>query len=287
MFASLSRSWEFSKMSYKLLGQHKHLLVFPMVSTLAAAVVTLSFILPMWQTGQLAEWIELLDDESVAGGDAMMYVTAFLFYFCNYFVVIFFNSGLVACVLRIMNGEEAPVSYGMSMAFKRMPQILGWALVSAIVGVVLKVIENSNKKAGRFISAIFGAAWTAVTYFVIPVVVVEGVGPVEAFKRSMQTIKSTWGTALAGNFSMGFFAFLVMLPVFLGLFALMWLVGAAQSLAGLIAFGVVAVILFVIAAAITGAADMIFKTYLYAYATGKTVPADLDTARFEDAFRQR
>lgn len=287
MFRTFARSWEFSKMSYKLLAQHKHLLVFPLISTLAASVVTLSFALPMWQTGQLATWLEFLDEESIASADPIMYVTAFLFYFCNYFVIIFFNSGLVACVLRIMNGEEAPVSYGISMAFKRLPQILGWALVAAVVGVVLKAIEKSNKKAGRFVSMLFGAAWTAVTYFVIPVVVVDGVGPVEAFKRSMRTIKATWGTALAGNFSMGFFAFIVMLPVMLGLMALMFLMVSLQSLAGMIAVGIVAVLLIFLSAAITAAADMIFKTYLYAYATGKTVPAEIDTARFSDAFSPR
>ena len=47
---------------------------------------------------------------------------------------------------------------------KRLPQIVGWSLVSAVVGVILKAIENSNKKAGRLVSALFGAAWTAVTY---------------------------------------------------------------------------------------------------------------------------
>ena len=287
MFMSLSRSWDFSKMSYRLIGQHKHLLIFPLVSTMAALIVSLSFALPMWQTGQLAEWLELMGDESTARGDVMMYVMAFLFYFCNYFTIVFFNTGLVACVMRIMNGEEAPVSYGMGMAFKRMPQILGWALVSAVVGVLLKAIENSNKKAGLFISSLFGAAWTAVTYFVVPVVVVDGVGPIEAFKRSMSTLKSTWGTALAGNFSMGFLAFLVMLPIILGMFALGWLMISMQSMVGLIIVGVVGVVLMVMATAVTGAADMIFKTYLYAYATGKSIPAEVDTGCFRDAFRQR
>lgn len=287
MFRSLSQSWEFSKMSYKLIGQHKHLLIFPMVSSLAAALVTISFILPLWQTGQLAEWLTFLDEETATSADPMMYVTAFLFYFCNYFAIVFFNSGLVACVMRIMNGQEAPVSYGMGVALKRLPQIAGWALVSAVVGVILKAIENSHKKAGRVISALFGAAWTAVTYFVIPVVVVDGVGPVEAFKRSTGTLKSTWGTALSGNFSLGFLSFLVMLPVVLVLFALGALMASLQSPLGMAAVVVLGVVLLVVAMAVTGAADMVFKAFLYAHATGKSIPAEIDTSRFDDAFRQR
>ena len=287
MFRSLSRSWEFSKMSYRLIGQNKQLLVFPIISTLAALLVSASFLLPLWHSGQLSEWLTFMDEESAAVGDPMMYITAFLFYFCDYFVIVFFNAALLACVMRIMNGEEAPISYGVGMAMKRLPQITGWALLSAVVGVVLKAIEKSNDKVGRIVSALFGSAWTAVTYFVVPVVVVEGAGPVAAFKRSLNTLKTTWGTALVGNFSLGFLAFLVMLPVLLIVFALGWMALSAGSIVGLIAVGSLAVLLIVVATAFTGAADMVFKGLLYTYATGKSLPENIDMDGFDDAFRSR
>jgi hypothetical protein len=178
-------------MSYRLLGQHKRLILFPTVSSIAAVLVIASFVLPLWRTGQLEQWMAFMDEESMSEGNPMMYVTAFLFYFCNYFVIVFFNSALVACVMKIINGESAPVSYGLSFALKRLPQILGWALVSAVIGVILKAVENSNKKAGALIASLLGSAWTALTYFVIPVIVIDGVGPVEAFKRSVKTMKTT------------------------------------------------------------------------------------------------
>jgi hypothetical protein len=287
MFESFSRSWDFARMSYRLLGEHKRLILFPIVSSIAAALVTASFALPLWQTGLLAEWWQFMDEQSAAQGDARMYLTAFLFYFCNYFTIVFFNTGLIACVLKIINGEDATVAYGLSFAVKRLPQILGWALVSAIIGVILKIVERSNKKAGALISSLLGSAWTALTYFVVPVIVVDGVGPVEAFKRSTRTLKSTWGTALMGNFSLGLFGFLLMLPVILVLFGLFFLGMANGSVTGMIAVGVIAVPLVMVVASITSAADAIFKTYLYAYATGSTVPASIDTTQFSDAFRQR
>ena len=286
MFATLSRSWEFARMSYSLLGQHKRLILFPIISSIAAFLVMASFVLPLWQTGVLAEWSQFMDEEAAAqGGNVLMYVIAFLFYFCNYFVIVFFNTGLIACVLQVMNGEEPTISYGVAFAGKRLPQILGWSLVSAVVGVILKAIENSNKKASAFISAILGSAWTALTYFVVPVIVVDGVGPIEAFKRSTKTLKSTWGTALVGNFSLGFFAFLVALPVILILIGLFVLAMMGKSVIGMIAVGVLAVPAIMIVAAITSAADAVFKTYLFAYATGRTMPANVDTSSFGEAFR--
>ncbi len=40
-------------------------------------------------------------------------------------------------------------------------------------------------------------------------------------------------------------------------------------------------------AATTTAAGTVFRTYLYAYATGRTIPENLDTSRFDDAFRRK
>lgn len=287
MFESLSRSWEFSKMSYGLLFRRKRLILFPVISSLAAALVLASFVLPLWQAGVLAEWSQFMDAEAANTTSPMMYVTAFCFYFCNYFVIVFFNTGLVACVLKIMNGEEATVSYGLSFAMKRLPQIFGWALFSAVIGVLLKVVENSHKKAGALIASVLGSAWTALAYFVVPVIVTDGVGPVEAFKRSVKTLKSTWGTALVGNFSMGLFSFLLMLPVLLVLFVLFGLAVAAESAAATVAVVLLAIPVFMLLAATTTAAGTVFRTYLYAYATGRTIPENLDTSRFDDAFRRR
>jgi hypothetical protein len=137
------------------------------------------------------------------------------------------------------------------------------------------------------IAAVLGSAWTALAYFVVPVIVTDGVGPVEAFKRSVRTLKSTWGTALVGNFSMGFFSFLLMLPVLLVLFVLFGLAVAYESSIGLVAVVLLAIPVFMLLAATTTAAGTVFRTYLYAYATGRTVPEDLDTSRFGDAFRRK
>ncbi|MHC4886537.1 MAG: DUF6159 family protein [Planctomycetota bacterium] len=274
-------------MSYRLLGEHKRLVVFPLISSVAAVLVLASFLLPLWQMDLLSEWWQFMDEESMAQGDPLMYLVVFLFYFCNYFTIVFFNTGLMACTLKIINGEEAPVSYGLSFAAKRLPQIVGWALVSAVVGVLLEVVERANKKAGALIASLLGSAWTALTYFVVPVIVVDGVGPVEAFKRSTRALKSTWGTALVGNFSLNFFSFLFTVPLMLILFVLFWLAMSNGSEAGMVAVGVLAVPLIMVVIAITSAADAIFKTFLFTYATGRTVPAGIDTAAFADAFRQR
>ncbi len=291
MFATIGRSWQFAKISYGIIWDFKKLIIFPLLSTIAAAAIIASFVAPLWASGTLETWLAFLDEESGTAASTSdqvtMYVTLFLFYLCNYFVLVFFNAALTACAMKVVDGETPTVGYGLSMAGKRLPQIAAWAFVSAVIGVILKAIENMNEKAGYFIAAILGTAWTALTYFVVPVVVMEGVGPITAIKRSVGTLKSTWGEALVGNFSMGILAFLVIIPagILVGVLGAMAYAAGNVIMVGLLI--AVAVLIMVIAFAATGAADVVFKALLYNHATGRSVPANVDQSVFQDAFRSK
>lgn len=282
MFATLSRSWEYAKISYGVLWENKQLVIFPILSSIAAVLVMASFLVPLWSSGMIERMTG--DDPAAAPSDAVMYSILFAFYFCNYFVIVFFNSALTACAMRVINGEQPTVGDGLAVAMKRLPQIAGWAFVSAIVGVVLQIVENAHEKAGQFISAILGSAWTALTYFVVPVIVVEGVGPVEAFKRSTGTLKSQWGTALVGGFSLGFLGLLVIVPIVLVGGGLVWLATQSMGTPGLVAAIAVALVLLAIGFAVNSAAGIVFKALLYNFATNRSLPQGVDASHFGDAF---
>src|SRR5262249_42533910 len=125
----------------------------------------------------------------------------------NYFVIVFFNSALVACAIIRFKGGDPTVSDGLRAAGNRFPQILAWALASATVGVILRAIESRSEKVAQFAAALVGAAWSIATFFVVPVLVVERVGPVDAVKRSLSVLTRTWGEALTANFGVGFIKF--------------------------------------------------------------------------------
>ena len=282
MFETLTRSWEYAKISYGMIWENKQLVIFPILSSLAAILVMASFLVPLWSTGMIDRMTS--DDPATAVSDAVLYSILFAFYFCNYFVIVFFNSALTACAMRVINGEQPSVADGLAVATRRLPQILAWAFVSAIVGVILQAIENANEKAGRFISAILGSAWTALTYFVVPVIVVDGVGPVQAFKSSVSTLKKQWGTALVGGFSLGFLGLLVIIPVALVGGALIWLATQSMGTPGLIAAIAVAVVLFAIGMAVNSAAGVVFKALLFNFATNRSLPQGINASHFGDAF---
>ncbi len=256
--------------------------MFPILSGICCLLVLASFAAPFIallvvqqkQPEDIPEWI--------------YYVTAFLFYFCNYFVIIFFNSALTSCALMRFNGHTPSLGGGLAAAWIRLPQILAWALVSATVGVLLKIIENIHEQVGALVSALLGTAWSIVTFFVVPVLVVEKVGPIDAVKRSVEILKRTWGEALVGHFGIGIFIFLLALPLVLLLFVGIMLCFGGQVLLPLgIAVVLLAVLGFLGLMAVSSAMDNVFTAALYQYAAQGQVAPGFNESTFRHAFRSK
>jgi uncharacterized protein DUF6159 len=282
MFERIATGWALMKQSFAVLRSDKELLVFPFVSGIACLIVTASFAAPALLIPGLRDL--LLDKES-GRQQPLAYVLLFLFYVATYFVIVFFNSALVSCALKRMAGGDPTVSYGFQEAIGRLPQIAAWAVVSATVGVILKAIESKSKTLGRFVVSLVGAGWAIATYFVVPVLVVERVGPWDALKRSAGLVRRTWGEALAGNMGLGFIIFLAILPGFA-------LMGVGFVLAGVMNQAVVAgigigagVIWIMCVSLVSSAVQSILLTALYLYASQGTAPDQFDPALLQHAFR--
>jgi Family of unknown function (DUF6159) len=273
MFERISNGWSMARSSWRVLMSDKKLLLFPIVSGILSLLVFASFAVPLAVLGEG----KLLD----ANGNLQiwMYPIIFAFYFCSYFVVIFCNAALVSCALLKFNGQESTLGDGFRAAAARFPQILGWALVSATVGLLLKAIENVNEKIGSWVSMLLGAAWTIMTYFVVPVLVVEKVGPIEAIGRSTSLLKKTWGEAVVGKIGLGLFLMLLAIPIVLLLVIGVALLAHSPAL-GIIVLvaGGVAMLLYM---AVSAAMNM---TAVYQYAAHDRCPDGFESETIARAF---
>lgn len=282
MFQRISNGWELAKESFYVLRMDKELLVFPLTSGIACLAVLASFAVPLWNS----PYANVVFEEGGMPQDPVAWVILFAFYLVNYFVIIFFNSGLIACAIIRFKGGDPTLADGFRAATNRLPQILGWAAVSATVGLILRVIESRSERAGQFAAALLGAGWSIATYFVVPVLVVERTGPIEGVKRSLSVLRKTWGEALFANFGIGFLVFLASLigivPLVLGGMAL----ASGQALVGgaLVACGIVALILV---ALVSSALDSILIAALYIYAAEGSVPQHFDNSLLQGAFAAR
>ena len=279
MFERLSNGFDLARSSWQVLRDDKKLIVFPIISGLACVVVLISFAVPLVL---LTPWDQFKNNQNNFQVPPWTYAVAFAFYFCNYFVIVFCNAALISCALLRFNGESCTLGDGFAAAASRLPQILAWSLVSAAVGVVLKVIENVHEKAGEFISAILGTVWTITTYFVVPVLVVEKVGPFEAVRRSVQILRKTWGESLVGHMGIGFFMFLLAIPGILILLLGIYLF-VTQGILGAVV--VARGILYLLGCmAISSALNVIFLSAMYQYAVNREVPSGFDAHALESAF---
>jgi len=285
MFDKITNGMSLARSSWGVLAKDKHLIWFPLVSGFLFVLVVASFAVPL---ATLVDWnnVKHQTEDNNGKPPVWMYGVAFGFYFATYFVMIFCNAALISCAMMRFNGREPSMMDGFGMAMSRLPQIFAWALVSATVGVILQVIESAYEDAGYYISLILGTAWSVMTFFAVPVLVIEKTGPFAALTRSMSLVRQTWGEALVGRMGINFFLFLLAIPVIL-----LFLGGGVLLAKGMVPVGAALLVAGVIAAllhmAISSALNTILLAALYQYASDRNVPMGFDRSQFEGAFQTR
>lgn len=291
MFDRMSNGWVLIRQSWEVLKLDKELLVFPLISGVVCLLVMASFAVPVYSTGLAEEvFAEQQAMEEGEGGSPIYQIVAgvvmFAYYFVSYFVVVFFNSALISCAIIRFKGGNPNLQDGFSASFSRLPQIAGWALVAATVGFILRMIESRSEKVGQFVTGLLGMAWSAVTFFVVPVIVVEQAGPITALKRSFAVLKRTWGEALTANFGIGFFVFLAslvgILPIGLGIYLCI----SVSVVAGVVLIALGAIYLLIVSL-VSSALNAIVIAALYLYAAEGTVPQQFDDQMFRAAFAHK
>ncbi|MBL0279488.1 MAG: DUF6159 family protein [Chitinophagales bacterium] len=246
----LSNGWKLSMSSFAVIKKHKQLLIFPVLSGASLLLLFASYlaILLLPNDGNFSAVI--------AERDIVTYIGLFVFYLINYFIVVFFNMGLIHCARIYFQGGVPKVSDGLNFSLSRVGDILAWSAMAATVGLIFRLLEENLGKIGQIIAAFAGVAWSITTFFVVPVLAYENLTPIAAFKRSAQIMKEKWGESLGSSFSFGIVQILGILLIGLPLFFLGSLIGLIPSIV-LAGIGV----LFVIA--VTSAGQTIFISAVY------------------------
>jgi len=280
MAGKISNSFAIVKASAEVLKLDKELMVFPLMSGVATILVTASFIAPVFMVGP-----EIFSE----GGNAsyLAYVLGFTFYLVQYTVIFFFNAALVGAALIRLDGGDPTVSDGLAIASKRMGSIIGYAAISATVGMVLRFVAERAGVLGRIATAVIGMAWTLTTYLTVPILVTRDVGPVEAVKESVAIFKRTWGEQMVGNF--GISAAITLMAISWTLVSgVLVFVGAASLQSVYLSFLMigVAVLGYVFLALFASALSGIYTAALYRYAlTGES--GYFDARILGNAFRPK
>jgi hypothetical protein len=262
---AFQRSWEITKLSFDVLKKDKELFLFPILGSIFSILFMVAMILPIVVTSILPETLSGL----------YLWITLFGIYFGLSFIAVFFNVATVYTVKTRFDGGNATFWDSIRFAFSKIHLIIGWSIISAIIGIILRLLEGIAERMGgigeiimKILIGMLGLAWSLVTAFVIPGMVYKNVGPFTAIKDSAHTFKKTWGESLIRHYGLGIAQFVM---VIIGVVLTIVLVMITINVPVLpYIFGIIGVLYVVAVMTFFYIANTIFNTALYVYAkTGK------------------
>ena len=266
------------KASWQILKKDKELLILPVISGICCLSVMTIFIVQGLEHG----WLKSFAKTATAQQKNTAYWFMFLFYYCNYLVIIFFNSAIIACAVIRMNGGNPTLGDGLQAAVNRFPHIAGWAFIAATIGLLLGMIESGSQRGRGIIASILGISWSVISYLAIPLIVVEKTNPLFALDFSIEMMRRTWGEQIIGNFSFGLIFSLLSLPILPFLLLLGKTGGASSFLPILIPVFIYLIILSIFQSAL----QTIFNAVMYVFARDGKVPDEFSVEQLRGAMRQ-
>jgi hypothetical protein len=234
---AFSRSWMITKLSFGVINKDRELIGFAFLAFFFSTLFSIAMIFPSIVPALLDRG---LSSESL---EIYQYILLFITYFGLAFIATFFNVCVVYTTKVRFEGGNATFSESIKFAFSKIGLIFQWSLISATVGLLLRLLQNAASRLGKggqlvanILISLVGFAWSVITIFVVPVLVYEGLGPIDAIKKSMKVIKETWGENLIRSIGLGLiqlFAFFLLAIITFGLtYVLINAFGEVGSLVG-------------------------------------------------------
>ncbi|MBK8293471.1 MAG: hypothetical protein IPK93_01355 [Solirubrobacterales bacterium] len=269
----IKSGWQLTKKSWAILKDEPGLSKFPIVGGVIALLVAIVLIGP---------GLYFVDADPIALGVVLIAIGTYL----SAFVIYYFAVGLAHNADRRMHGEEVEFRDGMALASSRMSAIAGWAFVATVVMTVIRAVQERFGAAGAIVGGLAGAAWGVLSFLAVPVIAMEGTGPIGTLKRCGNLVKNGWGEQVTGTIAIGGIVFVLgFLPGILlivgGVFAF------ASTAAGGGALVAIGAVILIIAALIQQALSTIFGVALYRYVSTKEAVGGFTAEEMQSAVRTK
>lgn len=253
---TLSRTWNLAKASWSVINHDRELLWIPVLNGLVCLGVGALFFIP---------FLSLSDNEAASGA---LVVVGVVFVAVLTSISVLFQGALVSGAHQRFTGGDPTVSSAIGGALAKAHRLIPWALLTATVGMILRMIREEAGFIGKIVSSLLDTAWQVLTFLVVPVVMFEDRGPIDGVKRSASLFKGTWGENVAARVGFGLLGFVLMIPGIL-----LIVLGAAA----LWPLAVVGVLWIIAVAVVMTTMNAVFQTALYLYATEGEVPTGFGT----------
>jgi len=264
-FATIGRGWQMSKLSMSVIRKDPELLVYMMISAVFSLACMIGIGLP--------QYMEMSWAVDAEGDFTVAYLGyAFVGYMVMTIIVTFWNCAIVANANIRLTGGDPTFGDGIREASKHLPAIIAWGIIAGTVGLLLKFLEgaarSSDNDAMRTVAVIVhmigGLIWWAMTFFMLPFLVIEGQSLGNSLKSSKDTFFATWGENITSGLGIGLVAFLVAIPLIVITIALLTVMPLLGLIFGAFAFGLLI--------AGTSTAEQVAVVALYRFAKDGQMP---------------
>jgi len=256
---SWANSRALTRQSWARFTDNRYLLAYPVVGVALGVVPFLVVVPGVFFIANDQNWI----------GWALVAIGVYLLALVNAVV----QAGLTVSAAAELEGGHSSLGHGLSTAMGRLGRLARWAFVSTVVGVLIGALRGNDS--GGIVAVIFrnvvaaaaDVMWQLITFFVMPAMMLDDLGMIDAIKKSASTFKQRWGTQLAGGVRIGGLIGLVaILPAILALVG-----GVVLSTIGAWAVGVplavIGLVVLIVAGLVLTAIRGVFSVVLYRYAT--------------------
>ena len=272
-----SNSRELTRQSWTILKENRYLMAYPVVG-IAAGVVPFAI---------MAAGVGFIVSDQNWIGWGLVVIGLYVVTLVNALV----QAGLTVSAAAELEGGTSSLGHGLSSAVGRLGRLARWAFVSTVVSLLIGLLRGNND--GGLVAVIFrnvlaaaaDVMWQLITFFVMPAMMLDDLGMIDAIKKSASTFKQRWGTQLSGGVRIGgMIGLIAILPAIIAIVA-----GGFLATAGAWAVGVplviVGLVVLIVAGLILTAIRGVFSVVLYRYATQGVVEGGFTEDQLASAVR--
>lgn len=269
----LKASWILFKETFRFFKADKEMLWIPLIMG-AVNILLFGGIVAVFVFAILGGNFQL----SAEGEPSSSLELVFLFacYVAGAFTLALSQAAIVHTVHTRAHGGDATLIDSLKVAWSHAGSLFLWSIITSTVGIILRMIVERSRFLGFILALVVGVAWSVLTYFVVPAMVIDKKSAFGSIGKSGQVFKQTWGETLVSNFGLGLAFLVIHLLAFLSFIGLVIACAVINLAVLIVPLAVVYVIFIVIMGLIQSAMEGILKTLLYIYGAEGAVPENFN-----------
>ena len=191
-------SWQIWKDCVDVLRENPKMGVFvtiPPVVTLVSILLALSLTPEIRSiAGWAKETLPLIEHLSTQLLGA--YIAYVIVFFLSSLSLSFCNVALIKCTKSVIDNEEPSILDGLSASLNNLFPVIASAVLTSTVGFILLLAERKGFGVAKLTAYVLGASYAVVTFFALPVAVLESKGVLEMYPRSAFLVRERFGEVI-------------------------------------------------------------------------------------------